>query len=243
MSNLSGVYKIISKVHPERIYIGSAFCLRKRWVEHKGDFRRGNHKNGKLQRHYNKYSLEDFEFVILEKFEFTTNDYLLAREQYYIDTLRPWFNICPKAGNRLGSKNQRPKPPLSPEALAKMKASLKGREVWNKGKRFSKQSRDKMAKSKIGNSNAQGSVRTQEMRDKVGDFFRGKKLSAEHIIKIGIASGLRKQKDAAKLKISIANKGRNLGKKLVYNIYTKKQSLVKPHLHPITYPPQNIITK
>lgn len=29
---------------------------------------------------------------------------LLAREQYYIDTLKPEYNICPVAGSRLGSK-------------------------------------------------------------------------------------------------------------------------------------------
>jgi len=56
-----------------------------------------------------KYGLRNFAFVILESVEGPVNDdsnkKLLMREDYYLSTLQPIYNIAPKAGNTLGVKH------------------------------------------------------------------------------------------------------------------------------------------
>ena len=54
-----------------------------------------------------KYGLEAFEFVILE---FTEKEDVLSREQLFIDTLNPEYNIAKIAGSTLGFE-----PKLRPE--------------------------------------------------------------------------------------------------------------------------------
>ena len=62
---ISGIYKIESKIKPERIYIGSAVNISRRWNWHYGALRNGRHHSLKLQRHYDKYGESDLQFIIL----------------------------------------------------------------------------------------------------------------------------------------------------------------------------------
>lgn len=104
----AGIYQI--EATNGKKYIGSAVHLSKRVFQgHLNGLIRGDHGNGKLQNHFNKYGINDMwfdiiEFVHKEKKE-TIEEYkirLLSREQHYIDTLKPEFNICPIAGSSLG---------------------------------------------------------------------------------------------------------------------------------------------
>jgi len=97
----SGIYKITSLSHPDRIYVGSAVDLRKRQQQHWNQFRRGKHINYLLLGHIKKYSISDLKFEIIERCPVES---LLMREQFFIDSLQPSFNICKKAGNTLGRK-------------------------------------------------------------------------------------------------------------------------------------------
>jgi GIY-YIG catalytic domain. len=63
--NTSGIYKIESKLKPERIYIGSAINIGQRWRVHLSDLRKQKHHSKKLQNHYNKYGEVDLSFSIL----------------------------------------------------------------------------------------------------------------------------------------------------------------------------------
>ena len=65
MKCISGIYKIQSKIKPERIYIGSAVNMSNRIIKHKQDLKKNIHCNNKLQNHYNKYGLADLIFSIL----------------------------------------------------------------------------------------------------------------------------------------------------------------------------------
>lgn len=103
MKNKAAIYKITSVLFPDRSYIGSAHSLSKRIYMHMRQLKHGNHGNLKLQNHYNKYGEEDLQFTILE--EIKDRSTLLIREQYYIDNLKPYFNINPIAGSRQGMKN------------------------------------------------------------------------------------------------------------------------------------------
>lgn len=99
MTHNSGIYKIVSKIHPEKIYIGSAVDFYNRRKDHKTKLLHGKHRNPKLTTHYNKYGWEGFDFVEVERCD--KHD-LLIREQYYIDLLNPWFNVLRSAGNAFG---------------------------------------------------------------------------------------------------------------------------------------------
>ena len=102
--NISGIYQIQSKTKPERIYIGSAISVYARIESHKQFLRKNNHHSLKLQRHYNKYGEDDLLFSVLEHYILVDRTFILSREQYYIDTLKPYFNICEIAGNSMGVK-------------------------------------------------------------------------------------------------------------------------------------------
>lgn len=127
MKDLSGIYKIQSKRKPERIYIGSAKNVRKRWVRHKVDLKNNAHGSSKLQRHYNKYGKDDFKFVLLVE---CNPEELIQTEQFFIDSYNPFFNTCPKAYSPAG----RPIKDETREKLRKANLGKKGHPAWNKGK-------------------------------------------------------------------------------------------------------------
>lgn len=90
------IYLITCKINQKK-YIGSTISLNKRWLDHKGYLRRGRHQNPHLQRAWNQYGENEFEFSILEEVEDQT--LLLERELFWIrelDTLDydKGYNIC-----------------------------------------------------------------------------------------------------------------------------------------------------
>jgi len=96
---MMGIYCIYNKVS-KKIYIGSSFDIKKRWVAHKSDLRTRRSNNSYLQRAWDKYGEDSFEFKILE----TVNDkeVLYQREQYWMDKTSCYnrsigYNICESA--------------------------------------------------------------------------------------------------------------------------------------------------
>jgi group I intron endonuclease len=61
----SGIY-IIRHVESNKIYIGSAVRLNKRWNFHRFKLRQNMHENSRLQNAWNKYGEDAFEFSIIE---------------------------------------------------------------------------------------------------------------------------------------------------------------------------------
>lgn len=148
---ISGIYKIQSIVKPEKVYIGSAASFSVRKASHLRELRNGIHINGRLQNHCNKYGIEDLVFSIIEECEISC---LLNREQYYIDTLNPFFNICRTAGSVLGIKKSEESKRrqselyrgvnhpcygrhISDEQKIRQSIIMTGREPWNKGLKLS----------------------------------------------------------------------------------------------------------
>lgn len=95
------VYKIENKVNGN-VYVGSALCIKQRRRRHFKDLKRGIHHSRYLQRAYDKYGLSNFALSIIE--EVDNADVLIQREQYWIDNLKPEYNISKKAGSLLGVK-------------------------------------------------------------------------------------------------------------------------------------------
>lgn len=96
----SGIYKITNLIN-DKIYIGSTIHFKKRWDLHKSQLKRQKHKNTYLQNVYNKYGKDNFKFEILA---ICPKEYLIKMEQWFIDNMKPEYNICKIAGRTIGIK-------------------------------------------------------------------------------------------------------------------------------------------
>ena len=93
-----GIYKVSNSIN-NKFYIGSSINLSRRKAEHK--YRRKLNKGNSIIRSaISKYGEENFKFEVIEILEFGNwaskdyiNDFVSSREQYYIDTLKPQYNI------------------------------------------------------------------------------------------------------------------------------------------------------
>lgn len=117
----SGIYKITNTINGH-CYIGSAININRRWRLHKSSLSLDKHHSVYLQRAWNKYGADSFDFSIIEYCSPIT---LIFREQYWIDALNPEYNIAKKAGNTIGVRNFGHK--HTDEAKAKMAEKARGR--------------------------------------------------------------------------------------------------------------------
>ncbi|MCE9677451.1 GIY-YIG nuclease family protein [Paraclostridium bifermentans] len=83
--NRPGIYKIINTLNG-KVYIGSTQNIRIRRNNHFTNLRYNRHHNIHLQNAYNKYGLENFEFIVLEYVD--SIDYLLEKETSWIKKLK-----------------------------------------------------------------------------------------------------------------------------------------------------------
>ena len=95
--NLCGVYQLTNIVNGNR-YIGSSNNIRVRLWKHRALLRHNKHENQYLQNAWNKYGENSFVYSLLEV---CTIDKQFEREQFYIDTLHPEYNILSKVDNSL----------------------------------------------------------------------------------------------------------------------------------------------
>ena len=126
----SGVYIIINKKSGRR-YIGSSVNLRARFKAHLKSLGQGKHANRHLQRAWDHYGEDAFQFLMLEV---CPPEDCRVREQWHLDNTEPddLYNIaknayCPLIGVRTGKKN-------SPEQNAKIGEANRGRPNYRKGK-------------------------------------------------------------------------------------------------------------
>ena len=96
---ISGVYVFTSPSGGQ--YVGSAVDLDKRRSEHLRALRRGTHCNPALQKAFDKYGERNIKFDILMRCE---RQEVVAKEQHFIDSLKPRYNIARVAGSALGIK-------------------------------------------------------------------------------------------------------------------------------------------
>lgn len=116
--NRCGIY-VIEQTNAGRIYIGSSIDIEHRWYIHRRLLNAGTHHSPRLQHAWAKHGPEVFRFSVLEECE-RDKSILLAREQEYLDTFAPVFNVCPTAGSPLGR-------PVTDSALANMRRANRDR--------------------------------------------------------------------------------------------------------------------
>ena len=141
-----GVYEIKNKLN-NKTYIGSSIQLNRRLWYHKHQLRKGTHHNIHLQRAWNKYGKDAFEFSILVVCE--EHDLLLF-EQSLMDKLHPEYNIAkfadaPNRGRR-----------YSKEHCDKLSSLRIGRKI-------SEQGRIAISDSKLGEKNPSAKLTKEDV--------------------------------------------------------------------------------
>lgn len=186
---ISGIYKIFNK-SSHNFYIGSTINISKRIREHKNAMKRGEHHSHILQRAFNKYGIDEFEFktlIICNKKD------LLMYEQKALDVLKPKYNISLNAGSVSGVKR-------SEETIQKLKDSWKKRGISEAQKRH-------LAEMSIGNIGRKKEI-SLEQRAKISATLTGRKQSDEVKLKKSLATKGIKKTEAHKIKISEAHLGK-----------------------------------
>jgi group I intron endonuclease len=219
---MTGIYKIESKIHPDRIYIGSSIDIRRRWENHRYELKKNIHASNKFQNHYNKYGASDLIYTMIESCE---SNKLIEREQYYIDTLKPFFNNRIIANSQLGIKR-------SEETKRKLSESRQGWYVGEKnpnyGRKHTEEEKQKMRDAHINRIHHKhtedwkkaASERMKEINNpnyNKSTWIKGKHLSEETKLKLSFAKkgkpsktkGIKKPPTSVELKLkrSIQQRG------------------------------------
>lgn len=164
----NGVYAITHKESGKQ-YIGSTgIGFAKRWGSHRHYLRRGKHPNPKLQHAWTKYGEEAFEFTVLEVI--TDEKTLIPREQHWLDTAKPEYNLCLVAGSTRGRKQ-------SAEHKRKIQEARKGFKHTEESKR-------RISEAQRGKA---GHMQTDETRKKISESLRGHGISDETRAKMSAA--------------------------------------------------------
>lgn len=208
--NSSGIYFIINLING-KIYVGNATKFKNRFKHHKYYLNNNNHHNLYLQRAWNKYGADAFQFTIVEIVEDVKD--LVRIEQLWINASNccnenVGYNSRKIAESNIGLKHK-------PESLIKMSIAQKGKVVSletrqklylaNIGKQHSEESKLKMSITR------KGRKYSKEWINNIANANRGQKRSDEVKAKMRLAWKNRKLvgvSEETKLKLSIARKGR-----------------------------------
>lgn len=166
----AGTYKIQNK-DTGKIYVGSTVNLQKREKDHFSYLRRGTHHNIYLQRAFDKYGEESFNFIVLDHCDPDPETLIKLEQQEYNSYKEEiLYNIAYPAVNPMIGRD------FSDEHREKISKSLKDYHKENdnrfKGKKHSKKSRLKMSKSQkkyleTNQNNFLGKKHTQKSKDKM----------------------------------------------------------------------------
>ena len=170
----TGIYQIVDLANGKR-YIGSSVHLKNRKRIHFFHLSENKHHNQYLQKAYNKYDKENFEFEILL---YCSKKDLIFYEQRAINAycFKDIYNIREKAESNLGFKHTKESKGKISEAVSGEKHPLYGKKII-----FSEEHKENMRKS------SKGKKLSERTKEKLRQANLGKKLSEEHKRKISIA--------------------------------------------------------
>ena len=159
-----GIYMIQNKIN-NKMYIGQTVNIKERWKDHRAELRGGYHSNKHLQRSWDKYGEESFEFSILLECE---ESQLNTFEEYYIFELMtydPWVGY----NKTYGGDGCR----CTEETRKKMSEANKGENHPFYGKHHTEETKIKLSEAN------KGKHHTEETKKKLSEANKGKTLSYE----------------------------------------------------------------
>lgn len=119
----SGIYQIVNKVTGD-LYIGSSCQLSTRKTTHFRNLKNGVNHCKILQRAYNKYGKENFEFTIIE---YCVKEVLIQREQFYLEQFKPKYNACKLIPNQTLGFNHSEE---SKQLMSELQTEMKGVKLY-----------------------------------------------------------------------------------------------------------------
>lgn len=192
--NRSGIYRWVNKLN-NKIYIGSAINLYKRFLVYY-NYAAIVNKKSKINRALLKYGYSNFKLDILE---YCKVEDVIEREQYYIDLLKPKYNILKVAGSCLGYKH-------SQETIAKFRAAALNR---------SEETKAKMRAAKLGSklseeirAKIKATLQKEEVKAKMEVAAlrrKGSKLSEETLAKMKAAQSKRINHPVPGIKVEVTD--------------------------------------
>ena len=184
---ICGIYKITNILN-NKVYVGQSTDIYTRWTTHRNELNNNRHHNIYLQKSWNKYGEENFQFDILES---CAEDSLDEKECYYIELLN---SIDKKYGYNLvsgGSSNKK----FSEDVLKRMSEAQTGRKHSDE------------TKKKIGDAN-RGRIKSREEIEKIRNSHKRENLSDETLNKMSISKKGKKFSVETRKKLSESHKNR-----------------------------------
>lgn len=149
------IYMIMNIVTGD-FYIGSTINIDRRKLIHFCDLRHNRHHSPILQNSFNKHGENNIVFEVIETVDAIDLQDILEREQFYIDTLHPRFNVCKIAGSPLGIRHTEQSrlnmsvahlgKKLSDENIAKRTIKQSGTNHYGYGKNRADETKNKISK-------------------------------------------------------------------------------------------------
>lgn len=162
-----------------KIYIGHSIRIKDEKINgrkkegrisnHLRKLRKNKHENDYLQRSFNKYGEENFEWKIIKCCK---EEELLNQEQYYINIYQSANYNCGYNENPIASK-----PPHTEESHKKSSESHKGHTPWNKGIKYTDEQKKNLQGINLGRKH------TEQTRRNMSKAQRGKKMTKEAVEK------------------------------------------------------------
>lgn len=195
MDTICGIYKIENKIN-HKVYIGQSVDIYTRWYNHKHNLLNGTHYNSHLQKSWDKYGEENFDFSIIE---ICDQDRLDKLEVLYISHYQSYdakFGYNLSFGGSGGGV---------PTDETRHKLSLANSRENNPmfGRHHTEETKDKIRQKKVGDKNA--------MYGKRGEAspIYGRKHTEAELEKIRQANKGRRMSDSCRKKQSQAKSGQN----------------------------------
>jgi len=179
----SGIYLWTNKITGD-IYVGQSPNLALRFINYFNSSYLKSKESLIISRALIKYGYSNFSLTILEYCE---KSELQAREQFYLGSLGPVYNILKTAGSSSGHT-------LSEGTKAKISQALKGVHVGDKspwfGKTFSEETKQRMSLEKTGENNPWfGKTHSEETKNLMRDKALGRKHSEDTKLKMSAVRG------------------------------------------------------
>ena len=162
---ITGIYMIRCKIN-NKIYIGRSKNIKDRWKQHKKELRNNKHCNKNIQKDWNKYGQDNFEFNIIVECE---EDKLNELERKYINE----YKSCGFGYNMTFGKDENGAEIHTEETKKKMSESHMGHEVRE-------ETRKKISETKMGYNHTEETKK--KMSENHSDFSGSKNPQANMVI-------------------------------------------------------------